>query len=82
MAACYSARQGYLPQYDQFFEESKENDIIDFNQQTTTLKCGIKYSENFELSDNSMEYLFMIISNMPTLSKDAPKKVLKLCTCI
>lgn len=46
--------------------------------------CNIGFSICFELSDNSMEYLFQIISNMPVID-DADKhkrKVLYLGSCL
>ena len=46
------------------FDNKEKNFCLD--------KCG--YSISFELSNNSMEYLYQIISNMPVISDDDKDK--------
>lgn len=117
MVACYNARQGWIPQQEDFsidqlalkeqqevekVEELGEDSISMFadSVNTTTTKhetkviefdnknkkfCGyFGFSVQFELSNNSIDYLYQIISNMPVIEEQDKSKMkkLKLGVCI
>lgn len=67
--------------------ENDTKEIIEFDNKGKRFcgnRRGFGYSITFELTDNSMEYLFQIISNMPVISDEDKdkRKTLFLGACI
>ena len=71
MVACYNARQGWIPQKDDFYKEYNKEDpkknIIELDNKAKKFCPCIGFSIDFELTDNSMDYLFQIITEKPRL---------------
>ena len=69
---------------DIFEDNDERNDVIEFDNKSKEFKYCCGYSVVFEFSNNSINYLFRLVSNMKTIENKfrTTQKRLKLGECI
>lgn len=87
VVACYNAKQGWIAQQTSLIssmgtkDQDQKMQEIKFDDNNEEF-CGHGFSVTFEFSDQSLDTLINIISNLPKIDDPARRNTLKLGHCI
>ena len=84
LVACYNARQGWVPQQTDFYNNSTEPIEFDNKNKAFKIICNKKigYSIVFEFTELSLITLIDLISILPKMEDKNRRKTIKLGYCI